>query len=58
MDEIKLALPTGEHRLIFAPEDYSELAKAAINVLGIDRISIYFRDLEITDDNTYNHARR
>ena len=58
MDEIKLALPSGEHRLLAAPEDYSELAKIALNVVGLDQIAIYFKDLEVTDDNTYNHARR
>ena len=58
MDEIKLALPNGEQRTLVAPEDYSELAKVALNVVGLDQIEIYFGDLEITDDNTYCHARR
>ena len=58
MDEIKLALPSGEQRLLVAPEDYSELAKVALNVVGYEQIEIYFGDLEITDDNTYSHARR
>ena len=58
MDEIKLALPSGENRLLVAPDDYNELAKVALNVVGLDKIEIHFGDLEITDDNTYNHARR